>query len=142
MIFEEEFNKTLTKSTFIVRGYMLPDSSTESSTSIPYPLKLPISSRSLRSTFIETKTCLREHLPVPEVVMVKTEESKYSFTTLLECLTHFLAFGQGTENVVNDIVEDFNGSIPVTSTKDSRAKNERRKEALEIIKGKNNQDEY
>ena len=98
--------------------YMLKDYPSDVQTSTLYPLKLHISCKSLRSTFYDSKTCLREHFPVPEVTMVRTEGSKYSFTTLLECLTHFLAFVQGTENVVKDVVDDFNGSIPVKRKKD------------------------
>jgi hypothetical protein len=66
-----------------LRFYMLKDSPSDVQTSNPYPLKLPISCKSLRSTFYDSKTCLREHLPVPEVTMVRTEGSTYSFTTLL-----------------------------------------------------------
>ena len=62
---------------------MLKDSPSDVQTSTPYPLKLPISCKSLRSTFYDSKTCLREYLPVPDVTMVRTEGSTYSFTTLL-----------------------------------------------------------
>ena len=40
------------------------------------------------------------------------------------------------------MVDDFNGPIPVKRTKYLRYENERKKEALEIMKGKNNQHAY
>ena len=126
-----------------LRGYMLQDSSyDEDSTSSPFPLKLPLTIRAMRTTFFETNSCLRTNLPIPNVTVVTTEDSKYSFTPLLECLAHFLAFGQGTEDVGSSYMEEFKKNTPVTSTKESRAANERKKEASDLIQEKNNQHDY
>ena len=115
---------------------MLPDYDGNSKPSY-FPLKLPLTTRSMYTTFFRTNFCLREKLPIPEVIDVNTEDSKHSFTSLLECLTHFLAFGHGTEDVGSTFLEDFKGTTLITSTKDSRAAYERKKEALDLIKEKN-----
>ena len=125
-----------------IRKYMLPDYPNEDSQPGIFSLKLPLTSRALKTTFLNTKTCLHENLPIPKVTIVNNEDSKYSFTSLLECLTHFLAFGQGTENIMSNCVDEFTGTTPVTSTKESRAANERKQEALALIKEQNNQHEY
>ena len=106
---------------------MLSDSPKNASTPSDFPLRLPLSTQSLRLTFLETKTCLRKQLPIPDVTIVKTEDSKYSFTSLLECLTHFLAFGQGTEDICLNSFEEFKGNMPITSTKNSRYANKIKK---------------
>ena len=110
-----------------LQNYMLSDSPKNASTTSDFPLRLPLSTQSLRSTFFETKICLRKQLPIPDVTIVKTENSKYSFTSLLECLTHFLAFGQGTEDICLNSFEEFKGNMPITSTKNSRYTNKMKK---------------
>ena len=53
-----------------IRKYMLPDYPNEDSQPGIFSLKLPLTSRALKTTFLNTKTCLHENLPIPKLLLL------------------------------------------------------------------------
>ena len=55
-----------------------------------------------------------ERIPLPKVLLITNDSSTYSHSTLLECLTNFLAFGQGVEQIHVDEQDSFDGTRQIT----------------------------
>ena len=99
----------------LMEPYMLP-SYKELRT--PYSLNIPFQASSLRATYSKGINSLKDNLPLPKLTKVygKSENDTHSYVSLLECLSHFMAFGnsvvelsktrlKGQHNYVSDLSE-------------------------------------
>ena len=61
-----------------------------------------------------------EKIPLPKVLLIRNDSSTYSHSTLLECFTNFLAFGQGVEQIHVDEQDSFDGTAEISHLCDTR----------------------
>ena len=61
-----------------------------------------------------------ERIPLPKALLIRNDSSTYSHSTLLECLTNFLAFGQGVEQIHVDDQDSFDGVGEISHLCDAR----------------------
>ena len=61
-----------------------------------------------------------ERIPLPKVLLIRNDSSTYSHSTLLECFTNFLAFGQGVEQIHVDEQDSFDGTAEISHLCDTR----------------------
>ena len=118
----------------IVRGlkpYML--SSTENKPH-PYAMRIPFVPSTLRSTYLEGKDSFFQNLPIPPIssyLSGEGESENHSYCSLLDCLTHFLAFGSGINNLYGKETE-IKGST-VTCLSETWSANEKKIHFLENL---------
>ena len=107
-----------------LKEYMLPQTSQEVP---PFSLKIPCSLASLRRTYLDGSSSMYSKLPVPNVSMPKSKVLKYSYLTLLDCVTNFFAFGHGVKEVIaEDLIGEFDGSTAISNLCETRIANEKR----------------
>ena len=87
----------------------------------PFALRIPSSFDSLRRTYWEGHNSMIEKIPLPKVLLIRNDSSTYSHSTLLECFTNFLAFGQGIKQIHWDkSVCNFDGTAEISHLCDTR----------------------
>ena len=119
-----------------MKGYMLNNPSEE----VPvFGLKIPVTLPSLRTTYLDGKHSFLQHVPLPIIDVVDSDSGSYSYTTLLECLTHFLAFGHGVRDINSAKGNtSFDHCKLVDELHKSRSAFEKKRIALEVHSERNN----
>ena len=107
-----------------LKEYMLPQTSQEVP---PFSLKILCSLASLRRTYLDSSSSMYSKLSVPNVSIPKSKVSKYSYSTLLDCVTNFFAFGHGVKEVIaEDLIGEFDGSTAISNLCETRIAHEKR----------------
>ena len=83
-----------------IQPYMLPS---YTGPTIPYALRLPYKTKTLRNTYYDGKHSLKEMIPVPPVTTIvhnsNSSQNIHTYSSLLDCLKVFFAFGKGIKRL-------------------------------------------
>ena len=120
-----------------MKSYMLPSSEEKPL----YSLTLPVTTSQLRATYTDGKTCFLEQIPLPDVKIKGLEKGIYSHTSLLDCFTHFLAFGHGV-NAIDLENTGFDGKKLINVAYQSRMAHKNKKNVLETFNASENLTTY
>ena len=96
-----------------------------------YSLTLPVTTSQLRATYTDGKTCFLEQIPLPDVKIKDLEKGIYSHTSLLDCFTHFLAFGHGI-NAIDLENTGFDGKKLINVAYQSKMAHNNKKNVLRL----------
>ena len=101
-----------------MKPYMLPNADVSGEL---HSLKIPFQHSKLRLTYLDGKNSLRNLLPVPNVQIMKSshDESIHSYASLLDCLEHFLGFGNGIYYLEQN-GNEFNGREKISHLSETR----------------------
>ena len=77
-----------------IKPYMIESSETICERP-PYAMFIPFKHSSIRGTYFKGSNSLRNFIPMPKIVIVKSRngENVHSYMSILDCVEHFVAFG-------------------------------------------------